>query len=263
MTSAAGWRPKFDEWRPRLRWFAAEFLVVVAGILTALWLQSSWQEREDASREVAYLRQLAADLNETLDRVALADSLHRESESAQTQLLFAFQRPEPPPLDSITLWLWGTIQRGPSPVPVMGTIDALVSTGDLRLIRDDSIRTAIVAYASSTRSASEEEAKTTDQTVFVLKHEMAERVDFAELEARYYPRSVLDSLVQEGELVQSLPGDRLSRFPLNRDTLLNDRALYTAVSELTRAKHNLRQIRREMRAEAEALLAKIDSYRPR
>src|SRR5688572_25817782 len=42
-------------WRARVRWFAAEFLVVVTGVLVALALQAWYEDRQDRDRETAYL----------------------------------------------------------------------------------------------------------------------------------------------------------------------------------------------------------------
>lgn len=39
------------EWRPKLRWFAAEILIVVCGVLIALALNAWWQGREQAREE--------------------------------------------------------------------------------------------------------------------------------------------------------------------------------------------------------------------
>lgn len=50
------------KWRRSLRWFLAEFVVLVAGILVALAVSSWAQDRQDAKREQVYLRQLEVDL---------------------------------------------------------------------------------------------------------------------------------------------------------------------------------------------------------
>lgn len=47
--------PRQWAWRPKLRWFAAEIVVVVAGVLIALALNAWWGARQDAAAERSYL----------------------------------------------------------------------------------------------------------------------------------------------------------------------------------------------------------------
>ena len=39
------------EWRPKVRWFAAEYLIVVLGVLTAVGINAWWNEQERAAEE--------------------------------------------------------------------------------------------------------------------------------------------------------------------------------------------------------------------
>ena len=48
-----------------LRWFAAEFFVVVTGVIVALGATSWWEGQRSQEREAAYLTQLLADLEHT------------------------------------------------------------------------------------------------------------------------------------------------------------------------------------------------------
>ena len=40
---------------PKLRWFAAEYLIVVVGVLTAFGLSARLQSQQDAAKEREYL----------------------------------------------------------------------------------------------------------------------------------------------------------------------------------------------------------------
>ena len=119
----------------RLRWFAAELLIVVVGVLIAL-AQGWWQRRENVSRERVYLRQLSRDLARTVSRMDSAGSAMKLSDDATVNLLRAFRSNPYPPDDSIRSWLllFAYYQH---PAPVTPTAEALVSTGDLRLIRNE------------------------------------------------------------------------------------------------------------------------------
>lgn len=85
--------------RGHIRWFLAEFLMVVAGVLAALLLQAAWKRHENGQKEAAYLRQLLADLNTTDQRILLADSQHAVGEHTQQELVYAYRRLEQPHTD--------------------------------------------------------------------------------------------------------------------------------------------------------------------
>ena len=72
-----------------LRWFGAEFLVVVSGILMALALQAAYQSQEDAAAERVYLTQLDADLQETERTLQQALDQDKENETENANLLEA------------------------------------------------------------------------------------------------------------------------------------------------------------------------------
>lgn len=86
------WRPALPhvDWRPRLRWFAAEFLVVVSGVLVALLLNAWWAGRQEAAREAQLLGRLHEE-SETVVRyfqhdIASRDALIRSHEAAVAAL---------------------------------------------------------------------------------------------------------------------------------------------------------------------------------
>lgn len=140
---AWGWIPRLD-WRAKVRWFAAEYLIVVLGVLTAVVLNAAWQDRQDRQREARYLRQLTSDLSRTLADLDEVDSAMVSREQASAKLLRAFQTPSPPPKDSLLFWLDGLIQIG-RPQPVVTTAEALVASGDVRLL-SDSLQVLVTEY---------------------------------------------------------------------------------------------------------------------
>ena len=77
------------DWRSRLRWFAAEFLVVVSGVLVALLVDSWWADRQAAAREVQVLERLHEEAESVVryfrQTLALHDTLisfHEETVAA-------------------------------------------------------------------------------------------------------------------------------------------------------------------------------------
>ncbi|HUG98947.1 MAG TPA: hypothetical protein VMQ83_07205 [Gammaproteobacteria bacterium] len=137
-------------WKRSVRWFAAEFLVVVTGILVALALNAWWQDRQDAAREQVYLQQLATDLrtNEQLADVMLE---YMNERIRLGGLLSEAIRARPlPSQDVMNVWLHEFLGVAPL-YPRMGTVQALIETGDLNLIDDAALRTAIITTPESSR----------------------------------------------------------------------------------------------------------------
>ncbi len=143
--------PRWWNWRPKLRWFATEYLIVVLGVLTAVGINAWWQSRQDRAMEQFYLRQVATDLYETEQAVARIDRSMVPLERAPRRLAQAYFLAELPPRDSIVAWASVAPSHLPTS-PVLGTVEALVTSGDIGLIRDDSLRIAIVTYLDDTRS---------------------------------------------------------------------------------------------------------------
>ena len=135
-----------DPARSGVRWFAGEFLVVVSGVLVALALNASYQARVDAEREAGYLEQLAADLRESqaaLGEALAASEAQRERVMELLALIQAESVPTDEEFDEIT-----TLSIAPAQ-PTLSTAQAIVETGDLHLIRDDALRSAIVQYVGA------------------------------------------------------------------------------------------------------------------
>lgn len=139
---------------------AAELSLVIVGVLIALAVDSWWGDRKDRERERAYLRQLLSDtrttearLQESIEEDSItlvnvsrflgaADSFHNAANPAAAV----------PPADSITSW---TVTAYASFVPLTGTYTALVENDGLRLLRSDSLRFQLIAYAARIASSQE------------------------------------------------------------------------------------------------------------
>lgn len=138
-------------WRAGLR----EFAIIAASVLVALAGQAWWQAREERTRELQYLRQLLADTRENerrLTETITYDSLAVEA-NVKVQAVLARARPTPS-ADSVLDWM----RRAGSTTdfnPVSGTYRALIGTGDLRLVSNDSLRSRLTQYAARLESEGE------------------------------------------------------------------------------------------------------------
>lgn len=135
-------------WRQRLRWFIAELIVVVVGILLALGLQSWWQGREDDARGAAFQRQVLADVIKThaTYKKAIVTDTHLRDITAR--LSAALHSKKPQENDDALAWLTWRSGWFSDPRPVFGNVYALIDTGDIQLISNPNVRMAIIEYAS-------------------------------------------------------------------------------------------------------------------
>ena len=155
-TTDSSTRPAMPVGRASVRWFAGEFLVVVAGVLAALAMQSWYQARRDAKAASVYVAQLQSDLEASVQMLRTAvveDSLRA---AANAWLLTALHDRANPSADSSTSWLRFRLGYYSDPRPVLGTVNTLIETGDIRLIGNARLRSQIVAYASLMATDAEE-----------------------------------------------------------------------------------------------------------
>ena len=132
-----------NDWRNALR----EFVVVVAGVLAALAAQAWWDGHQERGREQAYLRQLLADTRENRRRLERDIAEDSAAGDAARQVLLALEGATPPRADSLVRWI-SRAGHASDFRPLAGTYAALLGTGDLRLVRNDSLRAQLSAYAA-------------------------------------------------------------------------------------------------------------------
>ena len=131
----------------RLKTAVREFAVIVAGVLCALGAQAWWESRQEAAHERQYLSQLRADVQENDRRLRTALATDSAAAHAMRNVAAMLKPDTPvPPVDSVIAWVSGTGSSSEFR-PVTGTFRALIGTGDLRLIRDDSLRFMLTSYA--------------------------------------------------------------------------------------------------------------------
>lgn len=132
--------------RANWRLLLGEFVVIVVGVLFALWVDQLAQDRLELDLEIDYLRSLITDLDADLVQFDSTEAWMRRSESAAATVLALYAGS--PPTDDETELVAAVETAGWQYVPSItrNTIDDLRSTGNLRLIRDPGIRRAISVY---------------------------------------------------------------------------------------------------------------------
>jgi len=129
---------------------ALEISVVIIGILIALGIDEWRKDIDDAKVAREYIHQLIADLKTTEGLVAEKAPLNSAGDTAALTLVTLFQGEESVEPEEISE-LFRKASDFSNPVPVLGTAEAMVMTGDIRLIRDTVVRSKITRYLSTSR----------------------------------------------------------------------------------------------------------------
>jgi len=229
----------------------------VTGVLVALAVGAWWQGRQDAATERAYLRQLAADLRETERAAADADAFLRPVDRAGSLLWLAFYEAERPPRDTLLAWaeraMWTSAVR-----PVTGTAEALVATGDLALVRDDSLRTAVTAYLERTRGRLYDHGQF-DRAWADAERRMRRHVDPAESALTLYAPETLDGFLAQMGVPEADLAALEAPFPFGAASFLADPDAHRDAFEMANAKRNLLTVRRAMAEDARALRERVEA----
>jgi hypothetical protein len=227
----------------RSRWFVAELAIIVTGVLIALAIDEWRGEIEDRSLEQEYIIQLIVDLRATEELVATSDAISVDFENSASQFLAAFESHEPVKLDTVRHWL-AEIGGFHNNVAVLGTVEALVSTGDLKLISNLGVRAEISRYLSNYR----------DNNLTVI-------VRYEEIQANLYAE-ILEHAAMHGmfpDYVGGLLQD--TRAPISSgDTsayLAQPRA-YSLVTSLVRAKNYMKAQRNSVSRHAAKLRESLE-----
>ena len=122
------------------------------GVLAALAVQSWYQGRSDRAKERAYLEQLTSELKVGIDQLERALVVQRGSERAAVDLQRAVLSRSRPSEDSLAT-LAIDLNYYSDPSASIGTARALLTTGDILLLRDAKTRAAVVDVVERTAYA--------------------------------------------------------------------------------------------------------------
>ncbi len=237
----------------------AEGLTIVLSILLAFAIDAWWDGRHDRAREDAYLRMLAADLRQTLDNNAMFGARADSIDWAGARLLRAYYEPEVPPRDSLQRWItlalgWWVVQ------PTLGTAQTLVMTGDLRLVRSDSIRAAIPRYLTVMTAFDGFELQGQDMWQEAVDR-LADRVgpELTLLRLARTPAAARDSLAAADPLYPFPAGPMRSLPSTDLTPLVRDEELHELLRRMNSGKIFMRTYRGLMRDVSQRLLELVEA----
>ena len=240
-----------------LRWFIGQFIVVVAGVLTALAVDSWHSNSRRREAERFYISQLISDLRATEQSLQEASMYNEGSVRSSAALLRAFADPVASPRDSIATWLalvgWATRAN-----LNFSVAEGLVS-GDLATIRSDSLRSELVFLLARV-----ERFRRNEDVVWGAFIDYSHRLsDLVPLSERLATMMRTDSL-RIARLYHHRPfaPDLSTAFPTDYPELMRDRDAYVVVDGLFDAGTDLTVMQRSFAATVAASRAHLEAGKP-
>ena len=126
--------------------FFSELLIVVAGILIAVSLNSWREDNADKNREQFYLKSLKTDFEQSLASLTEIYNQNLESISSVKNLLVVISKNISISTDSSKKLLARPLFGFNRFVPASGTYKEIISTGSLQILRDDELRIALSSW---------------------------------------------------------------------------------------------------------------------
>lgn len=228
----------------RAKWFVTELVVIVAGVLTALGIDAWYDKRIEARDERIYLEQLIEDLNETERLFCTNMDQNLEAIKSTTKLLKAFSLEDYPPNDSIKIWL-SKVEYLNNPVPILGTAEALIASGDLRLIHNAESRASITRWLSRSRDF---------WLIPLYQLEDQHRTNYFEL-MEYVDAMALQT---NDSLYGFFPPDK-SPFPFNPNQFFQEHHVYSLLTNLYKLKESMERFQDDMCLDATNLRSLIEA----
>ncbi len=122
--------------------------MIVGSILLAFGIQAWWDETQERAEERQALQALIQDF-EAASNLLERHHLQIDTVAGASEILLGWTGPnaDSEHADSLASLIWPIIQL-PSFEPPLGTLEALLGSGDLSLIRSDELRAALAAFPS-------------------------------------------------------------------------------------------------------------------
>jgi hypothetical protein len=124
-----------------------ELVVIVLGVLIALWVEGYRQEREDRNQEYLLLVALQEEYAENRARVDDQIAMYTRRAEAQLKLVELGQAATALSLDSATT-LWSHAMRGGTLDPADGVMNSAIGAGRLTLIQDPELQQLVARWPS-------------------------------------------------------------------------------------------------------------------
>lgn len=163
----------------RVTRLAAEALVIIASILAAFGLEASWDERQERQEEERVLEALHTEFLEARERIeyyrGLQSRILHSVASVADSIDAAVSRGAPGvALPDTAL---GLLYVPPTTSVSLGTMQGLISSARLGIIRDPELRTALALWETVFEELAEEETYLRELALGEMDRELRERMN--------------------------------------------------------------------------------------
>lgn len=121
--------------------------MVVSGVLMAVAITAFYEDYQNKKLELHYLNQMMNDMNLTVERLKKTMEVQKGSFDARIQIIQAFSKESNIRREEF-FSLWALSQRKYALSVIDSTARSLISTGDINLIRDKSLRNDVITWVS-------------------------------------------------------------------------------------------------------------------
>jgi len=140
-----------------IKYAIGEILLVVIGILIALYINNWSEERKDRAKEKAILKELHKDFKKNLRDFNSAKKVYVDSYAASLKFKYYINQPDLIAVkDSIAKYYFAGF-NGVTYNPSNGVVESLISSGEYQLIRNDSLRNYLISWKDHLEDYLEEE----------------------------------------------------------------------------------------------------------
>ncbi len=236
-----------------------EGVVIVVSILLAFGIDAWWETRQDHVRGQAYLALVASDIHSTLENNRRWSATAEVEDPAAARFVRAYYAQDLPRADSLTTWLDAAFARWVVQ-PRLGTAEALIASGDLALIGDDSLQAAITDYVTSMRFFDTEQ-RDNSRAIEAERKELSRMVDLTQvrLTVSEFPAGSLRPLLPLEDPLSEFPAGSIRPLPpLKIHDVVRDPDVHTILSHVLQLKRENRRWRDAMRRLSEDLLVQIE-----
>jgi hypothetical protein len=230
--------------RGEINWLQAlaEVVLITFGVLGALAVDSWWADRDAAERERVQLEALRVEMRDNLNRFELLIKDQIDVLGSQRQLLRVIHGVDPTPSAAVVGRLVYQSRRFFRLEPVMGAYEALVASGDLRLVGSAELRAELARFYGNTAHGHEDEELST-----------LYRIEFT--------RSIVeatDFLAVVPPEARDLYGPPESQFSIDVESVLNSRSLSSYLVLLLRTEYYITEYYQRIRGDAADIIRLIN-----
>ncbi|MFY0604858.1 MAG: hypothetical protein JXQ93_13040 [Flavobacteriaceae bacterium] len=134
-----------------------EIILVVVGILIALYINNWNENRKDQMKQKAILSELHKDFKKNLQQFNNVKNVHTRSLNASIKFKAYINYPKPQVVqDSIAKYYFLAF-NGISYNPSNGVVESLISSGEYKLIKNDTLRNYLISWKDALEDYIEEE----------------------------------------------------------------------------------------------------------